>query len=194
MENVEELDYAKAAEIIEGIQKSTHGIEINLKDAISNRLDIEEYGYEKAADMLGKAELKVEAQRPLVQQAVPQFNKEPGVEKEVLEATKEIKDIVGSAGREFEKTVKKEVKNIKGGKLILPSLSLQDQISDLEKMSEGIDEHVFTDDQINMIRYEVNGLSDKIKFEKVPSNDEFQMSLIALRNQKLAEVLKKVSF
>lgn len=193
MENVEEIDYNKAVETLESMQKNTHGINVNLKDAIANRLDIEEYTYEKAIEKLGKAEFKVEAQHPQVQQANVQLSNEPGTSKEVLEATKEIKNIVGSAGKEFERTVKKEIKNIRGGKLILPSLSLQDQISDLEKMSEGIDEHVFTEEQLNMIRYEVNGLADKIKFEKPIGKDDFQMSLIALRDKKLAEVLKKVS-
>jgi hypothetical protein len=193
LENVEEIDYNKAVETLESMQKNTQGINVNLKDAIASRLDIEEYTYKKAIEKLDKAEFKVEAQHPQVQQANVQLTNEPGTNKEVLEATKEIKNIVGSAGKEFERTVKKEIKNIRGGKLILPSLSLQDQISDLEKMSEGIDEHVFTEEQLNMIRYEVNGLADKIKFEKPIGKGDFQMSLIALRNKKLTEVLKKVS-
>jgi hypothetical protein len=75
---------------------------------------------------------------------------------------------------------------------VLPTLSLQDQISELEKISEGLDEQVFSDEQLKIIKDEVYGLRDRIKGEKISATDEFQKSLINLRNQKINEVIKKL--
>lgn len=179
--------------IIEEVDKagvSNSVVEIDLNEAVSNTIQIGSYSYEQALRDLGGIEAKEEV-KPRVEQAMPAAR---GIEsEEVTKAAKEIKNVIGSLGKEFEKGIKKETQKIKGEKLILPTLSLQDQISELEKISEGIDEDVFTEEQMKIIKEEVNGLRDKIMLEKSTPIDEFQRSLIALRNQKVEEVFKKIS-
>jgi hypothetical protein len=187
----QELNDQGLLDKVDGISRNTNVIELDLNEILSNKLEIKEYDYAEALRRLTGVEAK-EAPKPEVPLEAKTVPKAPESE-EILRATKEIKELVGSFGKEFEKNIMKEVKRIKGGKFILPTLSLQDQISELEKISEGIDEQVFSEEQMKIIKEEVRGLEEKLKTEKISVSDEFQKSLIALRNQRLNEVIKKIS-
>ncbi|MGC9099212.1 MAG: hypothetical protein ACP5HW_01535 [Candidatus Micrarchaeia archaeon] len=180
-----ELQDPKILEEVDSVGKSSNVVEIDMGSAISKSI-LNRYSYDDALKKLsifeGREEIKIEKpQAPA-----------PVEEEKVEKAAEEIKEVIGSIGKEFEKNIKRETGRIKGEKLVLPTLSLQDQISELEKISEGIDENVFTEEQMKIVKEEVTGLKDKVKMEKTAPTDEFQKSLISLRNQKIEEVLGKI--
>jgi hypothetical protein len=72
--------------------------------------------------------------------------------------------------------------------LVLPKLSLQDQINELEKISIGLAEGAFDDEQMAIINKEVGGLG---RAEATPT-DDFQKNLLRIRNARLKEVSKKL--
>jgi len=185
-----ELNDPKIFEEIENLERPENIIELDIDKALQNKIDFKEYDYNEALLLLRGSEEKVEQKEQEIVQKAPQKEEN----EQILKATNEIKEIVGSVGKEFEKSIKRETQRIKGEKLILPTLSLQDQISELEKISEGIDENVFNEEQRKIIKIEVRGLKDKIKNEKIMPSDELQRSLVALRNQKVEEVIKKITW
>ena len=182
-----EVNYPKIIEEVDALGKSTSIVELDLDEVIENKIKIKQYNYDEAIHSLG-----VEAKEEKVKESIEKVVTAPQEGVEVEKVANEIKNLIGSIGKEFEKNIKKETERIKGEKLVLPSLSLQDQISELEKISEGLDEQVFSDEQLKIIKEEVYGLMDKIKGEKISTADEFQKSLIDLRNQKINEVIKKL--
>ncbi|MFP3215241.1 MAG: hypothetical protein RXR32_01670 [Candidatus Micrarchaeota archaeon] len=182
-----EINDPKIIEEVDALGKNNSVVGLDLDKVIANRIEIKQYNYEDAIQSLVGVEAKEEKIKE--PEKVVTASKE-GIE--VEKAANEIKNVIGSIGKEFEKNIKRETERIKGEKLVLPTLSLQDQISELEKISEGLDEQVFSDEQLKIIKDEVYGLKDKIKGEKISAADEFQKSLINLRNQKINEVIKKL--
>ena len=71
---------------------------------------------------------------------------------------------------------------------MLPKLSLQDQISELEKIGMGIDSGAFDDEQMAIIRREVGAL----KKTPITPTDRIQKNLLDMRNARLKEVSKKM--
>ncbi|MGC8699430.1 MAG: hypothetical protein ACP5RK_00275 [Candidatus Micrarchaeia archaeon] len=181
-----EIQDPKIIEEVDSIGKSSNVVEIDMSSVISKGI-VNVYSYDDALEKLSAFEGKEEIKKIEKPQAPA-----PVEEEKVEKAAEEIKEVIGSIGKEFEKNIKRETGRIKGEKLVLPTLSLQDQISELEKISEGIDENVFTEEQMKIVKEEVTGLKDKVKMEKTAPTDEFQKSLISLRNQKIEEVLGKI--
>ncbi len=164
---------------------------IDTSTLFSNKINFGTFDYEKADAIISTVEGTKREKIEVMQQPAVRIPTPPPEHKEIS-AGKEIANIISDAGREFEKKVSEEALKLKREKLILPTLSIQDQISDLEKMSEGIDENVFNKEQLDIIKLEVEGMNNRLKYEKQPPNDEFQKSLIALRNKRLQEVLDKL--
>jgi hypothetical protein len=77
---------------------------------------------------------------------------------------------------------------VEEGDLVLPKLSLQDQISELEKIGVGIDSGAFDDEQMAIIRREVGAL----KKTPIAPTDKIQKNLVGMRNARLKEVSKKL--
>ena len=82
--------------------------------------------------------------------------------------------------------------------LVLPSLSISDQISELERIIEGLNEHVFDNEHIEIVAEEVYGLQQYInigkkakgKKQQVP---ELERSLEELRDQRLTDAVSLLS-
>ena len=72
--------------------------------------------------------------------------------------------------------------------LVMPSLSLQDQISELEKISMGLDRSAFNDEQMAIITKEIVG----VRKTSVTPVDDFQRNLLEIRNIRLKEVYAKL--
>ncbi len=96
---------------------------------------------------------------------------------------KELESLLAATGQEFSKHIKK-----KGPALVLPTLSLQDQISELEKISSGLDSYAFNDHELKIIKLEVGGLSKN----KTAPADDFQKNLAVMRDSRLKEVSSKL--
>jgi hypothetical protein len=88
----------------------------------------------------------------------------------------------------------KEKINIKD--LVLPSLSISDQISELERIIEGLNEKIFDSEHLEIVAEEVYGLQMVVENEqkaKKAAISELERSLIALRNQRLSDALAILS-
>ncbi|MGC8676452.1 MAG: hypothetical protein ACP5T3_02975 [Candidatus Micrarchaeia archaeon] len=107
---------------------------------------------------------------------------------ELSQAASKLESVAG-AGNRLEAAVAsaREQKQLKG--LVLPTLSINDQISDLEKIDEGLKERVFDEEQLRIIKLEANGLARLIAEGKQPAAP---MDLAELRNALLKEVLDGV--
>ncbi len=114
---------------------------------------------------------------------------------EMAEAAGRLKNMMGAAGTEFEKGVKKEIVETKVEKqqTVMPKLSLQDQVSDLEKIEEGIGEDAFDDEQIEIIKQEINALSLAASKEMMSRLSWEQKQLALLRNQKIKEIRRALN-
>jgi hypothetical protein len=76
---------------------------------------------------------------------------------------------------------------------LMQNFSLQDQISDLEKISEGLDEKVFDDEEIVIIKDEVFNLEKDLSQHKEKEQENNNLQLSQLRNALLQEVIKKLT-
>ncbi len=78
-------------------------------------------------------------------------------------------------------------------KTVMGKLSVQDQISDLEKISMGLDQKAFDEAQMKLIREEVSALQNATKGQDAEKFEEPQRGMIMLRNQRLQDVINKLS-
>ena len=84
-----------------------------------------------------------------------------------------------------------DIKKINESDLVLPNLSMADQISELEKILEGLKENVFDDKHIGVVIEELYGLADVTNQEKRRlkknriSMSQLEQSLWALRDDRL---------
>lgn len=197
--NVGSGDYNSAVAAISDAESSLVGeraATINLGEALENRIEIRPLPYDRAAGIIivtegGVAPLPIVPTRPTAPSGArrrPAAAPAP----EAVEAAKEIKTLVGGAGKEYERKVSQEAVRVKKGGLVLPTLSVQDQISELEKISTGIDESIFNADMRKIVVDEVEGLSGVARGEKLENMERFQRDLSVVRNQRLEEVRAKL--
>ena len=123
--------------------------------------------------------------------------KKPQISKELMQKQreavgKELSNIAGAFGSIIPtiNEIKRQKVNVKD--LVLPNLSMADQISELERIIEGIRENVFDRDHISIIAQEVFGLQQVVtaakNSQKVKLNALAQ-SLWDLRDQRLADAI-----
>jgi hypothetical protein len=82
--------------------------------------------------------------------------------------------------------------------LVLSQLSTPDQISELERIIEGIREHAFDRYHIEIVKKELNGLNKRIATERKEAKSQNQPngieeSFAVLRDQRLAEAIALLS-
>jgi hypothetical protein len=88
--------------------------------------------------------------------------------------------------------------NLKGkDEGVLSRLSLQDQISELEKIIQGLNENVFSAEQLTILKQEASGLEAEIGklkksgvYEKRYNSDEQFAVLVMLRDKRLQEAIE----
>ncbi|MDE1811121.1 MAG: hypothetical protein KGH66_03705 [Candidatus Micrarchaeota archaeon] len=80
------------------------------------------------------------------------------------------------------------VKKINTRSLVLPNLSVSDQLVELERIAQGLKEGVFDQDQLSVIRQEVMGLAQTVR-QAAQSHD----SISTARDQRLSEVLSMMN-
>lgn len=203
--NVQAGDYNGAVEEIGRTESETpaeRSAMISIGDVLGSTISIAPMPYDTAAGIIGAVEggytyvppqVKPSAAiKPTGAPITPRRAPMAPVSPETVEAAKEIKSMVGGAGREYEEKVRKEAGKVKKGTLVLPTLSVQDQISELEKISMGMDEKVFNTDMKKIIVDEVGGLSGVVKGENLQNMDVFQRNLVSVRDQRLDEVMGKL--
>jgi hypothetical protein len=106
-----------------------------------------------------------------------------------MSAREEMKHLVkiGKAGaRREEEEARFEI----GNGLVLPKLSVPEQISELEKIIESIKNNYFDKYQMEIVVRELNGLADAVKSGKAETaQDSLEEELKALRNSRLSDAL-----
>lgn len=106
-------------------------------------------------------------------------------------ALDELQDIAkksGAAVHRYEKIIKFKVER---KKLVLPNLSLPDQISELEGIIESLKNNYFDKYQMDVAVAELHGLSDATEEESRSKAglDPLQTELVGLRNRRLSEAI-----
>ncbi len=98
---------------------------------------------------------------------------------------------LGGAKQSFGSLSKKRI-NIKD--LVLPNLSVADQTSELERIIEGLREHIFDVDHIDIVEQEVFGLRQYLQSEQKGKTAQqytsLEQSLLSLRDQRLNEAVE----
>ncbi len=185
---MENLDYNVAAEIINSLSYSEKSDPIDISSALINNENISEYDYNNALKILDSIISTQEDKKS-----------DTYMEKRLQNVTF-IKDIVKDAEKELssaivdiEKNVAEDVgeinmPSIKRKNMVLVTLSIEDQIDELEKISVGLDENSFNKEQFEVIHEEV---SELYKFVKAKKATQITGDA-AIRNQRLEEVLTKI--
>lgn len=201
------MNYSECVEFINGVEAYDTQDRIVVADVynLGGQIDIKDYEGKKVEMLVESIEqmespVAAQAQRMPEQNEVPrqpsqamvnveaQIKKLPSgaqkARKEIEQAANELGAMISSAEKKFSSSVKKSDNQ----KLIMVHLSLQDQISELEKISMGLDSNSFNPGQIAIIKAEVGG----VMANRGRPADDFQKSLMAVRDARLAEVSKKL--
>lgn len=193
----DELDYQKAAAAVDSIDANAGGesLPIDIAEVFANRLEVKKVRYAELSPMLDKLEMKKgetlpEAPAQAKQQQKPQQPQalRHELSKEMVSAAARLRSMAGGVGREFEGGVVRRIEEAEQAKLVMPTLSLQDQLSDLEKIKEGLGEGVFNKEQLKIIAQEVKGLSSLAAREDQSKLSDDQRELALMRNQRVKEI------
>ncbi|MDE1856102.1 MAG: hypothetical protein KGH49_02595, partial [Candidatus Micrarchaeota archaeon] len=189
----EPTDYNSIADAIDRAEGAAHamGIVLDLKDALASQVDIEPYDYNSACKRIGSMESALSAEQQAAAQKVQivipgeqqvaqraaqirtkikgaeMEKKLVGLNKEVLGAAAQIGKIVGATGKGIAAQVSQGIESAKLKKLVLPNLSLTDQIHELEGIGEGLAQRAFDGTQLQIIKSEIAGLEEKAAKEGV---------------------------
>lgn len=129
--------------------------------------------------------------QPAVRQQVqnPKPSEPVVTESDIKAAADEMRNI-NKAQKAPSKPITEEYEAGNNEELVLPKLSLADQISELESINAGIESNVFDSEQIDIVRKEVAGLSEALG--RKPAENDPQKDLISLRNERLRMAIKKL--
>ncbi|MDE1870191.1 MAG: hypothetical protein KGH71_04385 [Candidatus Micrarchaeota archaeon] len=217
-----QTEYAAISETLDKIEqdRSAQGrIQIDPSAILGHQVEVLDSDYDKACSIIGGIESEILAQQkasqqgPQIQIPVVNVNKEVAqtasqirqrigsveiqksivsANKEMLSAAKEIGGIVGGAGKELGGMIQEGIAKAKAKKLILPNLSVQDQIHELEGISDGIDQKVFDAEQLGIIRQEIDGIKEIGRALKGVAIDPSQREMLALRDKLVLDVGNKL--
>ncbi len=117
-----------------------------------------------------------------------------GISTEIPIVRGEMDALVKKLGRDLKKGKMGEEQQVKQKAMqqnVLPTLSIPDQISELEHIIEGLNEHVFDSNQLEIIRDETLGLKEVLNNKPeygIGASEDITMLRI-LRDKRLDEVL-----
>ncbi|MDE1824062.1 MAG: hypothetical protein KGI00_04465 [Candidatus Micrarchaeota archaeon] len=194
------MDYDEAVGMLSGMQDGSGAIvEIDIDEALGKTREPRQYTADEIERLVRKLdELTTGTAAPekqedekkhrgigLMHLAYPVEELGANARRNFAQAASELKGALSGIG--------KNVSEIKAEpqpkhKNILAHLSLQDQISELEKISMGLGSNSFSKDELQIIRDELDGLS-KASGKEVPA-DEFHRNLTDIRNKRLIEVMQ----
>ncbi|MEM0149620.1 MAG: hypothetical protein QXW10_01850 [Candidatus Micrarchaeaceae archaeon] len=180
LSKVESKEYEK--HIIREKPKPAHIITAGLEQAAYSQPQV----YAPARQAEGQAAAR-QVQPALRQQAV-----QPPSEAEARRAKIELGSIVKKLGSAA-KLPQFRVKHVNASELVLPNLTLADQIAELERIIEGLKEGVFDMEHMEIVKEEVYGLSEIVgemkKKGAQPAKSELEKSLFDLRDQRLSDAV-----
>jgi hypothetical protein len=193
----EPINFAKLVELVDsiGTYSNENSVLIDVSEVFGNALDIKKMTYEDVSQLLEGGEVKKAEVAPEVQpktQTEVTVPKHP-IKKETENAAEKVRAMVGGIGKEFEKNVNKEIEKAEKRGLVMPRLSLQDQLSDLEKIDEGVAEGIFDKEQTKIIVDEVKTISFIASHEEVEKFGEDEKEIVLMRNQKIKEIKDRLN-
>ena len=181
--------YREALKTISAVENTKH---IEPKRRAQGQPHLAMAGVQQAATSQFVPSMPTTPQAPQAPQTSPvpqQQFEQPQIKTKVEEEAKQF------AARMPLQKVTVNVKRLNMKELVLPSLSMADQISELERIIEGIHESVFDQDHITIVVEEVYGLQQSIeKQEKDLKKKHIELSpleqsLLALREQRINEAM-----
>ncbi len=139
---------------------------------------------------VGNSNIIPEIKQPPAQNEVPvqQQFVQPNTKAEAVQEMKE-----ATAEMPSKQMIKASIKRINMKDLVLPSVSMSDQISELERIIEGLKENVFDEEHLDIVIQEVYGLSqyvekaDKDLKKRHIELSQLERSLWQIRDQRLKE-------
>ncbi len=204
-----DMDYNECVDMInsaEAHDTEARSVIADIYD-LGNAVEIRQYSEAEAAEAIEYADSAVEAaagtKKEQVQQPQKQIlqktyvrlrEKSParGAGREMDAVAKELEAAISNATKELKERVGERMKQVQqpaeSAGLVMVTLSLQDQIGELEKISAGIDSGAFTTEQMEIIKIEIRGLMKA----RGSAPDAFQANLLKIRDDRLREVSKKL--
>ncbi|MGI0141332.1 MAG: hypothetical protein ACREBF_01625 [Candidatus Micrarchaeales archaeon] len=203
------MDYTSAAEKLEGIEQGYEQKRVVLdpKQALAEQIKISDYSYEDAVRTISGMEIPLAEQQSAQQktminvpnvnmgQAATQIKQRIGdveigkrvvsMDKEMIDAAKDIGRFVGSAGKGFEELVGEQILKSKTSKLVLPNLALQDQVNELQGINDALGQNALDAEQIKIVKLEIAGVEISRKREKI---DASQAAVLAMRDKLLSDI------
>ena len=147
--------------------------------------------------MTGLKQMTTSQVLPNVQQpAQPQPKPEYVEQKQKIQAKNEMKSAASKLQR---KSAKVNVKHINVSDMVLPSLSMADQISELERVIEGLRERVFDQEHLEIVVQEVYALKQVVEkqdkeMKKQHANlTALEQSMWQVRAQRLNDALSIIA-
>ncbi len=199
----EGLDYESAAKLADDIDRSSQSVSesVDVAEVLAEELKVERLSYSEVSRSLLKeayAEQATEAKQREPAPAPPAAK--PELQAERVRAASRLREAAGKIGSEFggimaERKEEAEEREEKAEekRLIMPRLSLQDQVSDLGKIQEGLDEGVFSEDQIAIIKEELHWLSGPAARISAANARDEQGELLAIRDQKAKAIEERLA-
>ena len=201
------MDYNESVSLIDSVQSKDTEVRTVVADIydLGDEISIREYLEVESVELVHGIEKQPEAAKApeeAAKQPIVQRQKETAVRRmpNVLdkitekkkEVAKELEDMIKAETRARAPEPEKvnETPAPKKEALVLPELSLQDQVRELEKIELGLDQGVFESIQLEIIKREVAGLKEAAG-NIVPA-DDFQKNLVQIRNSRLSEVSKRL--
>ncbi len=171
---------------------------IDVPSVLANRLGTKRLDYEKVSAQLEKDESgrRVEPSKETVVEAKTQGAQKQqqltvpkhGTAQERQGAAAGLKKIVGNIGKELEEGISEKFEGIGESGLVMPTLSIQDQLADLEKIGQGLQEGSFTKKQTEVIVREIKWLLHAAAHEDLSKLSESQRDFVQMRDQKVKEI------
>lgn len=193
-----ELDYEKVILQVDAAPEvsETASISIDISAAFGNSIEMKELRYEDVSALIEGAETKKAETQPeakpqpevQVQAAAVPIVPKHEVGKEMAGAAIRLRGMIGGVGKEFEESVTKRIESVEDANLVMPTLSTQDQLSDLEKIEGGIDAGLFDKEQTDIIVQEVNALSRIIARQDTSGLSDDEKEIALMRDQKVKEI------
>lgn len=111
----------------------------------------------------------------------------------VARAADELRRAVKSVEKEFGEAIKRDAGKAGGKGLVMPRLSPQDQLSELEQIGAGLDSGTFSGEQVKTIIDEISGMDAAAAKEDTGAMSGELKGLVALRNQKIKDIKGKLN-
>ncbi len=211
-ENITQMSYRDAIDAINrvGQQAEIKGMEFKFEQSeFQNNVPSKFVEYGKAVDEIVQVEgVKKQQNAAIFRETSPIQPVQPGalqrqssidvhrVQSTVTAAGADVMRIAVEIERQVGKVggaVENKMKDIGKGDLVMDKMSLQDQISDLEKINLGVDQGAFDDAQLAVIKKEVKNLQNIAQSQDISKLDDAQKAIVKLRNQRLGDALNKLA-